>query len=102
MGGLRRHPFEHLDRAEVTRMLRFPRGRTSLSLGEADAGQYELIATCLSCWRERRFPDTTVLAARWGNDASIDDVARRMRCRCGARNCVLGVRPAPPPPPLPR
>ena len=102
MGGLHRRPLEHLDRATVTRALRFPPGRTSLSIGEADAAQHPLIATCLSCWHERRDLDTTALAAIWGSDVSIDDVAKRMRCKCGARNCVLGVRPAPPLLPLPR
>ncbi len=95
MGGLRRHPLHGLDRATATRALRFPPGRTSLTLGEAAGGGHPLIATCLACWHERRF-DAAALAAAHGNATSIDDVAKRLRCRCGARRCVLGVRPAPP------
>ena len=35
MGGLRRHPFHGMDRAAITRALRFPPGRNGLSIGEA-------------------------------------------------------------------
>jgi hypothetical protein len=96
MGGLKRHPLHGVDRATATRLMRFPSGVTSMTLGEAAAGRYPLFATCLACWHERRF-DAETLAAVKGTNTQLDDVAKRLRCRCGARNSVLGVRQAPPP-----
>jgi hypothetical protein len=56
-------------------------------------GQYVLILKCESCLRERR-TTPNMIAHITGWHASLNDVARRMRCSiCGKKKCTARAVP---------
>jgi hypothetical protein len=56
-------------------------------------GQYTLILKCESCLRERR-TSPNLIAHICGWDATLAEVARRMRCAtCGAKKCTARAIP---------
>lgn len=50
-----------------------------------------VLATCLDCWHQRVL-DPLPLARRCGTEATLEDVAHRLRCSCGSARCHAGVR----------
>lgn len=61
-----------------------------------------LFARCCTCQHSRRLRPLA-LAAKYGWDVTMHDIARRLRCiRCGSRECqVIDFDPSAPPPPQP-
>lgn len=50
-----------------------------------------VMATCLDCWHSGVF-DPRILMATCGDEVTLGDLEKRLKCRCGSRRCDAGVR----------
>lgn len=50
-----------------------------------------IIATCLSCWHQSVL-EPRLLASACGAELTLEQLRKRLRCRCGSRRCHAGVR----------
>ena len=69
-----------------------PRPRRGPTLRGVLANRHALSATCQSCWHQNTNLDPRALAAAYGEDMLLEEIAKRMVCKCGAKKCALSVR----------